>query len=139
MYAGVAIFFLLLAVIVSILPGPFGDNPDKHSGYYLLPWSVGAGFLGLLFSIPFTRHETDEQYQRAVLTGQLVVGALLAVGSVTAGIFNPDFLVALALCWPYWEWRFCVRTWGRSILPTASATRLLSLLESLGEPLWSMR
>ena len=58
-------------------------------------------FLSLLFTIPFTRHETDERYRNAAQRRCSWSAASLAVGSVIAGVFRPDFLagpgLALAL------------------------------------------
>jgi ABC-2 type transport system permease protein len=48
--------------------------------------------VGLLFTIAFSRHETEESYLNIATYVLLVFGALLTVGSVTAGIFRPDFL-----------------------------------------------
>jgi ABC-type transport system involved in multi-copper enzyme maturation permease subunit len=91
-YGGFAAFLLLVALFFSVVPGPFEGGTSKQAGYYFLPWGVAAGLLGLLFSIPFTRHETDEVYRRATSWFLLVIGGLLAVGSVLAGVFVPDFM-----------------------------------------------
>jgi ABC-2 type transport system permease protein len=99
MFGGFALFWILLAVVAAVLPGPWSSTAtDKAVGYYLLPWSVGAGLVGLLFAIPFCRHETDELYRNAAVNTLLGVGALLSVGSVAAGIMRPDFLAGPGLC-----------------------------------------
>jgi ABC-type transport system involved in multi-copper enzyme maturation permease subunit len=101
-YGGAALFLLLVALVVSIIPGPFGTTVvNKQAGYYLLPWGVGAGLLGLLFTISFCRHETEEFYRNGASNILLAVGGLLTVGSVATGVFKSDFLagpgIALAL------------------------------------------
>ncbi len=104
MYGGLSVGLLLLAIVSGILPGPF-DAASKTMGYYLLPWGVGAGLVGLLFAVPFTRHETDEFLRNIVTYALLGVGSVLCVGVVLYGVFygqrDPDFLtgkgIALAL------------------------------------------
>lgn len=101
-YGGGALFLIILGVIVSLLPGPWGGPAgSKHVGYYLLPWGIGAAFLGLLFTITFTRNETEERYHKGACHTLLAIGSILTVGSPVAGIFRPDFLagpgIALAL------------------------------------------
>ena len=97
MYGGFAAFWLLVAVVGSVVPGPFAEGATRSIGHFLLPWGVGAGFLALLFAIPFTRHETDETYRNAAQMILLVVGGSLAAGSVVAGIARPDFLAGPGL------------------------------------------
>src|SRR5262245_27146698 len=101
MYGGFALFWLVFAFVAALVPGPFEGAADKKTGYYLLPWGVGAGFLSLLLRIPFCRHDTDRTYRNAAVSTLLGVGTLLALGSVLAGVFKPDFLagpgLALAL------------------------------------------
>jgi ABC-type transport system involved in multi-copper enzyme maturation permease subunit len=98
MYGGFAVGLLAVAVLSAVLPGPF-DAPggSKAMGYYLLPWGVAAGLLSLMFAVPFTRHETDDGLRNIVSYGMLGVGALLCVGVVVAGLFNPDFLAGKGL------------------------------------------
>ncbi len=100
-YGGGALFLLLVAVVVSLIPGAAGDAANKQVGYYMLPWGVGAGLVGLLFTVSFCRHETDELYRNVASNVLLAFGGLLTVGSVAAGIFKPDFLagqgIALSL------------------------------------------
>ncbi len=118
MYAMLAVAWLVLAVAAAVIPGPLSESgvlsKDKKSGYNLLPWGVGFGLLGLLFTIPFTRHETDEKYKAAAEQGLLWIGAGLALVSLLGPvlgdlftwlrqyqIFRADFLIgpgiALAL------------------------------------------
>lgn len=102
MYGLLAALWLILGLIASIAPGPvFTSGVEKSIGYNLLPWGVGFGFLSLIFAVPFVRQETDEQFRRFAETVLLVVGGLLVVGSVFAGLIHHDFLVgpsiALAL------------------------------------------
>ena len=37
-----------------------------------LPWGIGGGFLSLLFTVPFCRHETDRTYRKAASSTLLV-------------------------------------------------------------------
>ena len=104
MYGAAGALFILIGVVVSLVPGPVFDSGIavvKSSGYNLLPWGVGAAFVGLLYLLPFARHETDEVYRRVAVDGMLVIGALLTVGSLIAGVVEPDLLagpaIALAL------------------------------------------
>jgi len=105
LYGLFSAFWLVLAIIASIAPGPVftaaASGATKAVGFNLLPWGVGFGFLSLLFAIPFARQETDPTYRRYVELGLLIVGAALAVGSLFAGLLFKDFLVgpgiALAL------------------------------------------
>jgi ABC-type transport system involved in multi-copper enzyme maturation permease subunit len=104
LYGMLAAFWLILAVAAALVPGPVFSTPPsgkKEVFYNLLSGGVGFGFLALLFSIPFARHETDETYRGIAVNTMLAVGAVLAVGSVLVGLFKPDFLVgpgiALAL------------------------------------------
>src|SRR5262249_37624008 len=116
MYGMLAALFLLLAVGAALIPGPVFDSGvrDKKTGFNLVPWSVGFGMLGLLFTIPFIRHETDEKYRSFAAKGRLYIGVGLAILSLLAPIlgdllpfarqyqlFRPDFLagpgIALAL------------------------------------------
>lgn len=94
--------FLIAALAAAVVPGPvFEAAAKKEVGFNLLPWGVGFALLGLLFAIPFVRHETDERYRQIALWVLLGVGAALAVGSLIAGVAKPDFLagpgIALAL------------------------------------------
>ena len=98
MYGGFALFWVLFGIVMSVVPGPFSGSADRVVGYYMLPWGVGAGLIGLLFSIPFCRHETDPLYRNAAVTVLLVVGAVLSVGSVAAGLMRPEFLLGPGLC-----------------------------------------
>jgi hypothetical protein len=98
MYGGFALFWVLFGLAASLVPGPvFESGAEKVVGYNLLPWGVGAGFVGLLFAVPFCRHETDETYRNAALMMLLGVGAVLAAGSVAVGIFRPEFLAGTGL------------------------------------------
>jgi ABC-type transport system involved in multi-copper enzyme maturation permease subunit len=93
MYGLLAALLLVLGLASAILPGPFdGTGGVKQTGYYLLPWGLGAGMLALLFAIPFVRHETDETLRDIAIYGMLGVGALLCVGIPLAGVGDPDFL-----------------------------------------------
>jgi ABC-2 type transport system permease protein len=99
MFGGFALFWILFAVVAAVLPGPFRiDAAEKTVGYYLLPWALGSGLVGLLFMIPFCRHETDEFYRNAAVNTLLAVGALLSVGAVAAGVMRPEFLAGPGLC-----------------------------------------
>jgi len=104
MYGMLAALWLVLAVAAAVIPGPVFSKPatgGKEAFYNLLPWGVGFGFLSLIFAIPFSRNETDETYRGVAVNGMLVVGAVLAIGSLAYGLFKPDFLagqgIALAL------------------------------------------
>jgi ABC-type transport system involved in multi-copper enzyme maturation permease subunit len=102
MYGALGALWLLLGVGAAVIPGPvFEAAASKQAGYNLLPWGVGWGLLGLLFLIPFTRHETDAFYRSLAVNAMLLIGGALALGSIGYGLFNPDWLagrgVALAL------------------------------------------
>jgi ABC-2 type transport system permease protein len=96
-YGGFALLWLVAAIFFALVPGPLGNEGTKTVGHYLLPWGVGFGLIGLLFIVPFCRHETEEVYRNAAVTGLLVVGGFLAIGSVAAGIFKPEFLAGPGL------------------------------------------
>ena len=91
MYGGGAACLFILAVVVSLIPGPFKAS-EKAVGYFMMPWGELAALAGLLFTVAFCRHETDEWYQTFASTVLLLFGGLMAVGSLTAGIFKPEFL-----------------------------------------------
>ncbi len=98
MYGGLAAGFVVLALAAALLPGPFdAAGSAKHMGYYMLPWGLGAGFLALMFAVPFTRHETDDLLRNVALNAILGIGALLCVGVVALGLFRPDFLAGTGL------------------------------------------
>lgn len=96
MYGGLAALMLVLAVAFGLVPGPFG-GPGKAVGYYLLPWGFGAGFVALLFAVPFVRHETSPVLRGMVLNGLLFVGAALCAAVPVVGAFAPDFLAVPGL------------------------------------------
>jgi hypothetical protein len=105
MYGGFGFLCLLLALAAALVPGPvFGSDATaaaaegtKAVGYNLLPWGVGAGLLGLMFLLPFTRHETDPFYHGLAVNTLLGVGAVLTAGSVLGGLAKPEFLVGPGL------------------------------------------
>ncbi len=91
MYGGGALFLLLASLIVSLVPGPV-DGADQRVGYFMVPWGVGAALVGLLFTVAFSHHETDEFYRNIATTMLVSIGGLLAVLSVAVGVFKPEFL-----------------------------------------------
>ncbi|WP_439631719.1 ABC transporter permease [Gemmata sp.] len=98
MYGSFAAFWIVVSLVASFLPGPMGDaTAEKAVAFYLLPWGVSTALIGLLFTVPFCRHETDDLYRNAALTALLAIGGLLSVGSVAAGVFRPDFLTGPGL------------------------------------------
>ena len=103
LYGVFALGWIAFGVIASLVPGPVFDSAvtQKVIGWNMIPWGVGAGLIGLMFAVPFCRHETDEGYRNIMLYTLLGVGGLLAIGSVTWGVFKPNFLagpgVALAV------------------------------------------
>ncbi|VTR99419.1 ABC-type transport system involved in multi-copper enzyme maturation, permease component OS=Singulisphaera acidiphila (strain ATCC BAA-1392 / DSM 18658 / VKM B-2454 / MOB10) GN=Sinac_5948 PE=4 SV=1: ABC2_membrane_2 [Gemmata massiliana] len=97
LYGMFAAAFLVLALAAALLPGPFKGVDSKTVGFYFLPWGLGAGFLALLFLVPFVRHETDE-FLRTIGTNVLLgVGTLLCVGLLVKGIWEPDWLAGPGL------------------------------------------
>jgi ABC-type transport system involved in multi-copper enzyme maturation permease subunit len=103
LYGMFALGLIFYALAITLIPGPvFAQGAvDKHIGHNLLPWGVGSAGVALLFLFPFLRHETEEPYRYIALTGVVVTGGLLALGSILAGLFVPQFLagpgLALAL------------------------------------------
>lgn len=91
-YGAFAVFWFVVALAFSLVPGPFEGAATKTMGYYLLQYGIGAGLLALLFAMPFIRYETDEALRFPMMAGLLVVGGLLVVVSALVGLFNPDFL-----------------------------------------------
>lgn len=96
-YGMVAVAFLVLAAAAALLPGPFKGTGEKAVGFYLLPWGLAAGFLALLFAVPFVRHETDELLRNIAVNALLVVGAGLCVGVLAYGLIKPDWLAGTGL------------------------------------------
>ena len=96
MYGAFGLFLLAVGVLVSVLPG--GDAGKV--GANLLPWGFSFGAAGLLFLVPFCRHETDPRVRNATEMLFLGVGALLLVGSTAFGIVVPDSLLGPALLLP---------------------------------------
>jgi hypothetical protein len=98
MYGAGGALLLVLALAAALVPGPvFGSAANKEVGYNLMPWGVGYAFLGLLFLLPFSRHETDPWYRRLAERAMLGVGGLLLVGTAVAGFANPDATAGPAL------------------------------------------
>jgi ABC-type transport system involved in multi-copper enzyme maturation permease subunit len=99
LYGLFALLILLYALAVSLIPGPIfvSGASDKRIGHNLLPWGVGSAGVALLFFFPFLRHETEEDYRRIALLGVLAIGALLTLGSITAGLLAPSFLLGPGL------------------------------------------
>lgn len=93
LYGMFAALLLVVGLVVSIIPGPLGESTEKHLGHYLLPWGALSGLLGLVFAIPFVRHEDEEKYRTAAQYVILGIGGLLCVGSIIAGLVKPDALV----------------------------------------------
>lgn len=97
MYGMLAATFLVLALAAAVLPGPFKGTIEKVNGYYFLPWGLGAGFLALLFAVPFVRHETDELLNRIGGYTLLGVGSLLCLGVLVKGVWEPVWLAGPGL------------------------------------------
>ncbi|MBP3957283.1 ABC transporter permease [Gemmata sp. G18] len=97
MYGMLFVAFLALALVGALVPGPFKGADSKSIGFYFMPWGLGAGILAILFAIPFTRHETDEQLRTIGGGVLLAVGATLCVGVLIAGIANPEWLAGTGL------------------------------------------
>lgn len=102
MYGVLAGALLLVALLSSVVPGPYDTSgAAKHTGYYFMPWGLTTGLLALLFALPFVRHETDEFLRGILLKVFLMLGGALCVGTVLAAVLQPAFPVgtevALAL------------------------------------------
>jgi ABC-2 type transport system permease protein len=93
-YGGFAAVLLLAAVLVSVIPYPFNTFLKFPN---LMPWGVLLGLVGLLFSVPFLRNETDEKLQRMASYIMLGFGLTLCLVSLLTGVFNPEFLVGPGL------------------------------------------
>ncbi len=93
LYGLLAVVLIGVGVVVGLIPG----GTPRAYGNFLLPWGAGAGLAGLLFLLPFTRHETEEPYRGIAERVLLVVGGLLAVGSLVGSLIQPDFLVGPGL------------------------------------------
>ncbi len=96
MYGMLAATFLVLALAAALVPGPFKTD-NKSMGYFFLPWGLGAGFLALLFAVPFVRHETDEYLRTIGTNALLAVGGLLCTSVLAVGIARPDWLAGPGL------------------------------------------
>ena len=92
-YGAFAALLLLVAAVVSVVPGAPTGGAEKHVGYYFLPWGAAGMILALLFAVPFARHEDDPRYLRLVEGALVGIGGLLCVGSVLTGVAKPDSLV----------------------------------------------
>ncbi|MCZ2340733.1 MAG: ABC transporter permease [Bacteroidales bacterium] len=96
-YGLFAAALIVVGIVVSLVPGPLGEATQKSVGYHLLPWGALAGILGLVFSIPFVRHEDEEKYRNGAQRAILGIGGLLCVGSVIVGLIKPDTLIGPGL------------------------------------------
>jgi ABC-2 type transport system permease protein len=93
LYGAFGTFLVFVAIIVGFLPG----GEARALGYYFLPWGISAGFIGLLFLVPFLKHETEEPIKSFAEFFVLGIGALLLIASLAFGLFKPDFLVGPGL------------------------------------------
>jgi hypothetical protein len=97
-YGLVSVFLLLVGLFAGIIPGPYDEaGTAKQFGYYFLPWGLGCAVLGLLFMVPFARHETDELLRNLAGTIMFGLGGGLCIVVPIVGLINPDFLVGSGL------------------------------------------
>ena len=103
MYGGFALFWLVFALVASLVPGPFdAARRTKRMGYYLLPWGVGGGFLEPAVHRPVLPprdgRDVPQRRRQHAARGRRRARRRRAW---SAGIFRPDFLagpgLALAL------------------------------------------
>lgn len=96
LYGLFAVAWLVFGVVLALYPGKPEGGTVREVGYYL-PWAVGCGFAGLLFLVPFARHETEEPFRTVAEYLLLGMGGALALGAVVGGLIVPDFLVGPGL------------------------------------------
>lgn len=97
LYGLFATILLVLALFLSLVPGPFASGSERHLGHYMMPWGAVAGLLALVFAVPFARHETEEPYATYVRFALLGIGLLLTFGSVAAGVVAKQTLLGPGL------------------------------------------
>jgi ABC-type transport system involved in multi-copper enzyme maturation permease subunit len=85
--------FLLIALGVALSLVPFGG----HVGAQFLPWGALALLVGLLFLLPFARHEDDPAWRRTTLATLTIVGVALAAVGFIGGNVSADFLPTYGL------------------------------------------
>lgn len=90
-YAVVGLILILFAAGMSL--GPLLQS--NASRFY--PLGVGGFLTGLLFLLPFGRHEDDESWRRLALFAFGVTGIALAGAAFIGGNFSPDFLVGYGM------------------------------------------
>jgi ABC-type transport system involved in multi-copper enzyme maturation permease subunit len=85
--------FVPIAVAVAVSLLPFGGS----FGALFLPVGTPTLFLGLLFLLPFARHEDDPFWQRAVRGTLTLVGFGLALLGFVGGSVSAEFLLSYGL------------------------------------------
>lgn len=94
LYTFVGLGFLVVALVISILPGkPDGEGITRQMAYYLMPWGPLAAFVGLLFLIASGRHESSAGMSNLVNQILLAIGAALTAAPIIMGMAKPDLLV----------------------------------------------
>jgi ABC-2 type transport system permease protein len=84
-------FLIALGIVVSLIPS------GGVVGAQFLPWGALALLIGLLFLLPFARHETDPTWRRATLATLAGVGVALAAVGFVGGNVSADFLATYGL------------------------------------------
>jgi ABC-2 type transport system permease protein len=90
LYGGFAALLLFAAVVVSLVPYPVKEFTKFNN---LMPWGVLLALLGLLFSVPFLRNETDEKLRDIGSKVMLGFGVSLSLIAIVTGLLTPNFLI----------------------------------------------
>jgi ABC-type transport system involved in multi-copper enzyme maturation permease subunit len=90
-YAVVGLILILFAAAMSLVPLLQG-NPSR---FY--PLGIGGFVTGLLFLLPFSRHEDEESWRKLTLLATGVTGIALAGVAFIGGNLSPDFLVGFGM------------------------------------------
>lgn len=94
LYGAFAGVLLIAAVVVTLIPNP---RTEFFKFNNLMPWGSLLALLGLLFSVPFLRNESDERFRS--IASRVLLGFALVLISVAflSGLLKPDFLVGSGL------------------------------------------
>ncbi len=140
-YLGVAVLWLALGVILSLVPYKLAGMDTTAVGALFLPYGLLCLALGLAFMMAFVRNETEAQFHDLAVYAVGGLGVAIAVTGLLGGTISHPFLVpygvvlialGLVFLWAFVVMRGTADDWGYLACYAIGGLGLAFFLVALG-------